>query len=258
MTPLSSVDHMVSFTRNLLDEAHSRSLCLSSFGSIAVRIQTESCSLLLKSNRSYKDIDLVSLSPYQEPLHRWLGELGWQRWEEVFLVSEGKRAVYKSNDHPFVIEIFFDELPFCHRIDLKDRIGEQHTLPLADLLLTKLQRAEPRARDFEDIAALLACKAAEFSSPDKPAMKRVVDVLSFDWEFCHTSLKNLSQLSRLVSQSTLASTLTPQGLRELAVVTQSVMAAINQAPKSVFWRLRSSLGERYRWYRSVEPLTETF
>jgi hypothetical protein len=257
MTPLSSIDQTIAYTKSLLKEAHTRSLRLSSFGSLAIRIQTEQCPFLCEDpQRTYKDVDLVSLSRYQDDLHYWLRGSGWQRWEEAFLITEGKRAVYKSDDRPFVIEIFFDELSFCHRLDLRDRIGNEDTIPLGDLLLTKLQRVESRPKDFDDMAALLACRSEEFSSPDKASTMRVVQILSSDWGFCHSALKNLAQLNVLASKK--PPNLTLQGSQALGSTIQSLTSAIGQAPKSFAWRLRRLLGEQLPWYRSVEPLSEPF
>jgi hypothetical protein len=253
------VGDIIEFAKHLIGEAHARSLCLSAFGSLAIRMQSEGCpDLRVDANRQYKDIDLVSLSPNQEPLHCWLGSLGWERLEDVFLGTDGRRAVYKSDGQPFAIEIFFDELSFCHRIDLIGRINNERTLPLGDLLLTKLQRVDPRAKDLEDIAALLACKSSEFSLPNAAATKRIAEVLSSDWGFSHTSVMNLARVNELAPQSAFASILSQAGALRSAVTARSLIATINRSPKSVIWQLRSFVGERYRWYHSVEPLADVF
>ena len=50
------------------------------------------------------------------------------------------------------LDVFLDRFEMCHQLDLRDRLGlEPPTLPLADLLLTKLQVVETTDKDFDHL-----------------------------------------------------------------------------------------------------------
>ena len=52
--------------------------------------------------------------------------------------------------------MLFDEMLMCHRLDFRKRISvDPRTLPLADLLLTKLQIVETNPKDMTDMATIL-------------------------------------------------------------------------------------------------------
>jgi hypothetical protein len=55
------------------------------------------------------------------------------------------------------VDVLVDRFAMCHRLDLRDRLAlDTRTLPLADLLLSKLQVVERNEKDLKDLVALLA------------------------------------------------------------------------------------------------------
>lgn len=135
----------------------------------------------------------------------------------------------------------------CHTPEVADRLTlEARTLPLADLLLTKLQVVEVNERDLKDVAALLADYAL---GPDGIDMERVVDVLASDWGWWRTATATLEHVARYAGDL--------DGLPSAALVVQRATALrerVDAAPKSPRWRLRAMVGERKRWYELPEDI----
>jgi hypothetical protein len=245
----------------LLGEARRALIPLSLFGSIAVAIQTENCPFVMQvSQRKFKDIDLVSLSPHQQGLHELLTKHNWSRREDVYAVTEGRRAIYRSKQFDFGIDVLFDELDFCHRIDMRNRLNTpaSDTISTADLLLSKLQWVGPRPMDIEDTAALLACHAKELTASGSVLLESIVGVLCTSWGFTHAAELNLRSVISLQQSEVPMRMLTGAGVESAAKAARSLLTTLASASKSISWRIRSVFGEALPWYRVVEPISEPF
>ena len=135
------------------------------------------------------------------------------------------------------------EIPLEGRLDL-----EPLTVPLAELLLTKLQIAELNEKDVRDSIALLHGHAVGEEDGDTVNAARVAELLSDDWGLWRTITGNLAVCRDHVSRYPLA-----QGEAELiAERIDALSARIEAEPKSRAWRLRARIGERKRWYETPE------
>jgi hypothetical protein len=150
------------------------------------------------------------------------------------------------------IDVVIDELAMSHKLDLRGRLDvPSPTITLADLLLTKLQVWEINRKDLGDTLCLLAdhALAEDDADVDGISLPRVRSVLGKDWGFCHTVLRNTRKVAELWSQEPL-----PGATHDVATQTASLQQAIEDAPKSRAWRLRSRVGERVRWYETPEEV----
>ena len=160
-----------------------------------------------------------------------------------------------------------DELTMSHRLDLRGQLdGPGPTLSPADLLLTKLQVWEINHKDLGDAACLLAdhgltagpagastagasTARASTAGAEEISLARVTAVLCGDWGFCHTAERNLGKVLELAAAEPL-----PGAGHDVAAQVRAVQAAIEAAPKSRSWRLRSRIGERVKWYETPEEV----
>ena len=150
------------------------------------------------------------------------------------------------------IDVVIDELAMSHKLDLRGRLdGPSPTITLADLLLTKLQVWEINRKDLGDTLCLLAdhALAEDDADIDGISLPRVRAVLGKDWGFCHTVLRNTRKVAELWSQEPL-----PGAAHDVATQIASLQQAIEDAPKTRAWRLRSRVGERVRWYETPEEV----
>jgi hypothetical protein len=150
------------------------------------------------------------------------------------------------------IDVVIDELVMSHKLDLRGRLdAAAPTISLADLLLTKLQVWEITRKDLGDTLCLLADHglSEDDSETDGISLPRVRSVLGRDWGFCHTVERNAQKVAALWSQEPL-----PGATRDVAAQVSALRQAIEDAPKSRAWRLRSRVGERIRWYETPEEV----
>ncbi len=110
---------------------------------------------------------------------------------------------------------------------------------------------EINRKDLGDTLCLLADHAlsADDSDTEGISLPRVRSVLGKDWGFCHTVLRNAQKVAALWSQEPL-----PGTAHDVAAQVAALQQAIEDAPKSRAWRLRSRLGERVRWYETPEEV----
>jgi hypothetical protein len=77
----------------------------------------------------------------------------------------------------------------------------------------------------------------------------VRSVLGKDWGFCHTFERNARKVAELSSQDQV-----PDAAHGVADQVRVLLQAVDDAPKSRAWRLRSRVGERLRWYETPEEV----
>jgi len=161
------------------------------------------------------------------------------------------------------VDVLVDKLEMCHRIEFADRLAASRpTLPVADLLLSKLQIVKINRKDVLDALVLLAehplaqDDGAHESTSGEGAISlpRIFAHTSSDWGWWRTVTGNLKLLQDyLDSEFTMAdldvgSRPVRYGIRDQVA---QLREAIEAAPKSTRWKLRSKVGERQQWY--VEP-----
>ena len=110
---------------------------------------------------------------------------------------------------------------------------------------------EINRKDLGDVACLLADHglAAGTAGPDEISLARVTAVLGTDWGFCHTAERNLGKVAELAAAEP-----PPGAGHDVAAQVAPIRAAIEAAPKSRAWRLRSRIGERVKWYETPEEV----
>jgi hypothetical protein len=176
--------------------------------------------------------------------------LGYQENHEVFIVSEGSRAIFQRPDVGLHIDIFYEKLDFCHVINWKDRLEVDHpSIPLAEMLLEKMQIVQINEKDIIDTIMLLLEHPLGEQDTETINIQRVAVLCSADWGLWRTTTMNLEKVRQLAQRY--------QQLRneQKEMIDSQVKAAllrINQEPKSLAWRLRARVGDRVKWYKDVD------
>ncbi len=202
--------------------------------------------------RSYNDMDFATSKASSQAFRALLEERGYLPDKFFNGLHGATRLYYQAPDGQWSVDIVLDELTMSHRLDLRGQLdGPGPTISLADLLLTKLQVWEINRKDLGDTLCLLADHGLAESTPgDKEvSLTRVAAVLGADWGFCHTVERNLVKLLELWSAEPLV-----DAAHDVAAQVRTIQAAIEAAPKSRSWRLRSRIGERVKWYETPEEV----
>lgn len=93
------------------------------------------------------------------------------------------------------MDVFLDRLNMCHIIDFKNRLEvESETIPLAEMLLEKMQIVNPAEKDFIDTILLLREHSVGNVDFETINITRIANILSRDWGFYYTATKNLKEL----------------------------------------------------------------
>lgn len=233
--------------QTILDSAKADNIKLRLIGSIAVRMHSESARAQVIP-RALTDIDLVGYSKQCEQIMALFQELGYIG-DEDFNALHGSERLFFSGKDGLRIDVFLDALSMSHKLDLRGRLELDYpTVPLTDLLMTKLQIAELNEKDVKDMICLLHDhELADSDAPEKVNSRYVADLCAEDWGIYKTFTINLNRI--LIYLDKLGENEMRDHTRKQC---ESLLQKIEAAPKSMKWKMRARVGEKKRWYRLPE------
>jgi hypothetical protein len=139
----------------------------------------------------------------------------------------------------------------CHEIRFGGRLAlESVTVPLAELLLTKLQIIELNEKDVRDALALLHDHPVEEEDGDAINGGHIARLCASDWGLWRTFTANLDSLGDHLGRYDLPE----DSVRRITGRIQELQARIEEEPKSLGWKMRSKIGDRKRWYDLPEEV----
>ena len=158
-----------------------------------------------------------------------------------------ERLLFFDNSNERQMDVFVSSFRMCHEIPLEKRLAvDDDTVPLAELLLTKLQIIELNEKDVRDTVALLL--EHEVTNDDAGVNAwHISELCAEDWGLWRTITRNLETLRDRVGGYDV----------DRDVVSSRVsllLERIEATPKSRSWRIRAKVGERKRWYELPEEV----
>jgi hypothetical protein len=239
--------------RDVVDEAlrilAAADLPLRLLGGAAIRLHATEVPEAL--DRRHEDIDLVTTSDAGPATARLLTDLGYEPNERFNALNGHRRQVFYDHANGRHVDVFVGEFAMCHRLSLEERLlVDSPTLPLADLLLTKLQVVEVNRKDLGDVALLLLGHEIADHDDDAVNAEHVAGLLAADWGLWRTATGTLATLATRLG----AMRLTSEQSRTIERRIEQLLARVQQRPKSLRWRARARVGERVRWYEEPEEI----
>ena len=234
----------------ILAEAGKQNIVLRAIGGMAVHIHCPEASILPALKREYGDLDFVTASPDDQHMRKFFESIDFSA-NSRFNALQGKtRMIYNNPDNTWHIDIFINEFRMCHNLQFnKERLlKDPLTIPLAELLLTKLQIVEINQKDVKDISAILIEHPLGDTDLEMINVKRITEITCSDWGFHTTARNNIDKIPTLLDLLDLPEEhkLTiKQKLSELA-------KRLDAAPKSTGWKLRALVGRSRIWYEEPE------
>jgi len=192
----------------------------------------------------------MGLKKQSRDIKKLFTELGYAP-REIFNALQGdKRLIFNDIVNERRVDIFLDVLEMCHRFELKDRLAvDKLTIPLADLLATKLQVIEITEREYKDIISLLHDhEVSDSDTPETINGAYLAQVCADDWGIYKTFLVNLGNIQSALDQYT-PDTEYQDIVRKRI---QDLQGRIENVPKTMRWRIRARIGEKVRWYELPE------
>lgn len=196
--------------------------------------------------REYGDADFVGRSGDRAAITTFLEAQGYEGDRMFNALHGASRLNFVDPARGRPLDVLLDRFVMAHELDLRDRLAlAAPTLPLADLLLTKLQVVNLNEKDLRDTVALLLDHPL---GPEAIDVDRILAVTSSDWGFERTIHGTLRQVRDHLGDFALE----PAAAALVRARADELEAAIDAAPKGRRWKLRARVGDRVRWYEDPE------
>lgn len=235
--------------KRILDAAKQRNVLLRLFGGVAVRLRCPSATHR-QLQRTYADIDAIGLKKQSRDINALFVDLGYTP-RKIFNALQGeKRLIFNDLQNERRVDIFLDVFKMCHRFEFANRLGlDEMTIPLADLLATKLQVVQMTEREYRDIIALLYDhEVGDSDLPETINGAYLAKLCADDWGIYQTFSISLSNVRSALGNYELDGEYQELVRKRI----QALEARIENAPKTIRWKIRAGVGEKKKWYELPE------
>lgn len=248
-------DFLAERTRLLeaMAKPENRGLSLRLIGALAFRTHCPEFGRLQEAlGRVFTDIDFVGYSRDFQAIIGFLTEAGYDEDKMVTRLFGEGRLIFHDPVFGRHIDVFLDKLDFCHPLPFSGRLeADWPTLPLAELLLEKMQIVRINEKDLIDTIMLLREHPVGEGDDQTINAGIICGFAADDWGWWRTLTGNLDTVIEVLGNY-------PQlDAEDVRIVTHRVhelRARIDAARKSRRWKLRAAVGERVKWYKEVEEL----
>lgn len=291
---LSRDEAILADARTIVAEAQAAGLEVRLLGALAIRLHSADFADLHRrlgrlgtpGRGEFSDLDFAAYGR-QRPLLRKVFEdrLGYKVDPHMLFNRGADRLIYYPPGRDYYIDVFFDRLDFSHVVPFgpapgRGRLGlDSPTIPLADLLLEKLQIHEINEKDIKDLIVLFRAHGLEAAgsegsgagagdgSPPEPDGRRadsvgretidlgyVAGLLADDWGFWYDATTNLGKVAAFAKRYAEAGLLAPEDLADVLAKIERTLSLLAGTPKGRRWLKRSRLGTRTPWWQEVEEV----
>src|SRR5512141_2816 len=203
--------------------------------------------------RAYTDIDFAGYGKQTKAVQLLMARLGYTDNQEVFIVSGGERSIFDRAEIGLHIDVFWEKLDFCHVIRWTGRLEvDSPSIPLAELLLEKMQIVQINEKDIIDTIMLLLEHPLGDIDQEVINMKRIAELCAADWGLWRTTTMNLDKVRRMAQGY---EQLTPEQKATVDGQVAKALARSEKEPKPMAWRLRARVGDRVKWYKDVDEVS---
>ena len=239
--------------KRILQASDGAGIILRVIGSLSFQMHCQKFGYLQAAmGRAYTDIDFAAYRRQTKEIQAMMAGLGYKENREVFIVSEGDRAIFERPEAGLHIDVFFEKLDFCHAIYWKDRLEVDHpSIPLAEMLLEKMQIVLINEKDIIDTIMLLLEHPLGDIDHETINIKRIAALCSADWGLWRTTSMNLDKVRQLAQGY---EQLSPADKETINSQVKTALGRIDQEPKPLAWRLRARVGDRVKWYKDVDEV----
>lgn len=241
---------VLSEAMRLAKEAEETGVPLRLVGGVAIHAHASSgihAALL----RDLNDIDLAIPREASRSVAVLLERVGYEPERNFNALNVGRRALYWETGGSRKLDVFIDELRMCHVVPLTRRIEvDAPTIPLAELLLTKLQIFHLNEKDVRDMLVLLIEHEVGAGDRETVNADEIARLCAADWGLWRTVRLNIERVKNALSAYDVSENETSR----IASRLELLWSRIESQPKSRRWRARSTLGDRVRWYEEPEEV----
>ncbi|HKY55384.1 MAG TPA: hypothetical protein VJM08_13800 [Anaerolineales bacterium] len=239
--------------KSLLNASEQTGIMLRVIGSLAFQMHCKKFGYLQEAmGRAYTDIDFAAYRRQSKQIQELLIGMGYGENREVFIATEGERAIFDKPGTGLHVDIFYEKLDFCHTIYWKDRLEvDSPTIPLAELLLEKMQIVKINEKDVIDTIILLLEHPLGNHDTETINTRHIAKLCADDWGLWRTTTMNLDKV-RLLAQG--YEQLTDEQKEKITEQVNLIMKRLEDEPKPFAWKIRNQVGDRVKWYKDVDEV----
>src|ERR671932_525935 len=213
----------------IAERAEQEGLALRLLGGVAIRLRAKD-GLLPVFRREYNDSDWITPKGTSADAQRLFEVLGYSPRVRFNAIYGRERLLFFDERHGRQVDVFVGAFRMSHKIPFGKRLDmEPMTIPLAELLLTKLQIAEINEKDVLDALALLHDHPVGENDGDSVNGERIAALCAADWGLWRTFTANLSTVGERLERYDLPE----EGKRRIADRIQELQERIEHEPKSL-------------------------
>ena len=240
----------------IIKEADSRQVPVRILGGAAIRMHCPNHQgLYEKLKRAPKhDMDFVTYGKFRPLTKKLFTDLGYEPYVTMMMTgATGRhRQIFNDKDGNKAIDVFLGVLEMCHDIDYEGRLEvDSPTVPLAELLLQKLQIVQTNEKDVQDTIILLMEHDLGKTDKDEINEDHIAKVLANDWGFYHTVNTKIGEIKEMLDKY---DALSKQDRALVSERLDRLQKRIEKEPKSFKWNMRAKAGTSVKWYRVVEEV----
>ncbi|TML95815.1 MAG: nucleotidyltransferase family protein [Actinobacteria bacterium] len=201
--------------------------------------------------RPYNDIDFITARGEGPTAARLFQGLGYEGDHQFNGLNGHRRLLFYDAANERRVDVFVGRFEMSHMWPLERRLTiTEKTIPLGDLLLTKLQIFAINEKDQRDILNLLYGHKLTESDTDGINAAYIAQRCGSDWGLWRTATFNIERARTAVPRFDL------QSHDEAIVISRldDLRKQIDAEPKSTKWKLRARVGERVQWYEEPEEV----
>jgi hypothetical protein len=246
--PTTPASEIASAAMRIIDDARIENRTMRVLGGAAFAIRCPSAKNAPFA-REYPDIDIYAHAKDDVAVKKLLASLGYEPIKKFNALHGRKRLKFYNEQSGIGIDIYLDSFEMCHKLDLKDRLqSDDYTIPLADLLISKLQMVKFSERDARDTIAIMKDHDLGAGDPEKIDVDYIAKLCSDDWGLYKTLTMNAEIISGMVVDYHLLE----EDTKTIRSRFGSFLKRLEDEPKSAKWRKRAAIGEKTQWYENVE------
>jgi hypothetical protein len=200
--------------------------------------------------REHSDIDVFGLSEQYDDIFTVFHQLGYIPNNEFNAWCGHTRLQFLRGEHQKNVDVFLDKFEMDHTLDFSSRLWlDDLTIPITDLLLTKLQIARFEAKDARDVVAILEDHELGHSDDRETInLDYLGNLCSRDWGLYRSVMDNIDRIREFIG-------LDAPGIRwseDLTQKVETIRCSLMATRKGLRWRTRSIIGDKVKWYNEVE------
>jgi cation transport regulator ChaC len=243
-------EDMVEEAVRVAEEAERNDVPLRLLGGVAIKVRAKD-GLDPAFEREYADLDWITKKGKSSQVQKFFESLGYVPQSRFNALYGRERLLYFDEKHDRQVDVLIGSFRMSQEIRFGDRMTmEPLTVPLAELLLTKLQIIELNEKDVRDALAILHDHPVDEKDGESVNAAHIAKLCASDWGLWRTFTANLKDLEGHLERYDLSD----ESRERIKERIEALLARIEEEPKGFGWKMRAKIGDRKRWYELPEEV----